>query len=85
MNGESFVYRYTPSVCVSYLQEVGGQHGVSVAVVEGQGGGEAGHGDPLLDALTHSPPPGGLGAPQNAQVTSRALSHMHSHVHAVAV
>ena len=45
-------------MCVwSYLEEVGGQHGVSVPVVEGQGGGEAGHGDALLGSHTHGPPP----------------------------
>lgn len=42
---------------VSHLEEVGRQHAVPVAVVEGQRSGEAGHGDAVLDACAHRVPP----------------------------
>ena len=49
-------------VCVSvlYLQEVGREHPVSVSIIEGEGGGEARHGDALLDPGTDRPTPGVL-------------------------
>lgn len=40
-----------------HLEEVGRQHAVPVAVVEGQRGGKAGHGDAVLDARAHRFPP----------------------------
>lgn len=40
-----------------HLEEVGRQHAVPVAVVEGERGGEAGHGDAVLDARAHRFPP----------------------------
>lgn len=44
-------------VTFSYLEQVGGEHVVSVAVIEGQGSGEAGHGNAVLDAGADRPAP----------------------------
>lgn len=40
-----------------YLQQVCWEHVVPVTVVEGQGGGETWHGDPLLHTCTYYPTP----------------------------
>ena len=42
---------------VLYLQEVGREHPMSVSIVEGESGGEARHGDALLDPGTDRPTP----------------------------
>ena len=44
----------------AHLNQVGWQHVVPVAVIEGKSRGEAGHGDARLDARADCPPPGVL-------------------------
>ena len=62
--------------CALYLQEVGWKHVMSVSIIEGQGCGETGHGDPLLDTGAYSATPGLL-----QHITPVTHTHTHTQTH----